>query len=38
MDLALLAKEDTVMTDRLMEIGRYGGMETNVEKTKVMGI
>jgi hypothetical protein len=40
-DLVLLAKEETMlqdMIDRLIEIGRCYGMETNVEKTKVMRI
>jgi len=34
-DLVLLAKEETVlqgMTDRLVEIGRFCGLEMNVEK------
>jgi len=37
----LMAKEETVlqgMTDKLIETGRYYGMEMNVEKTKVMRI
>ena len=37
----LLAKEETVlqgMIDKLIETGRYYGMEINVEKTKVMRI
>jgi hypothetical protein len=37
----LLATEEMMvqdMTDRLHEIGRRYGMETNVEKTKVMSI
>ena len=36
-DLVLMAKEETVlqgMIDKLIEIGRCYGMETNVEKTK----
>ena len=36
-----MAKEETVlqgMTDKLIETGRYYGMEMNVEKTKVMRI
>ena len=40
-DLVLIAKEETVlqgMIDKLTEIGRYYGMEMNVEKTKVMRI
>ena len=40
-DLVLMAKEETVlqsMTDKLIETGRYYGMEMNVEKTKVMRI
>ena len=40
-DFVLMAKEETVlqdMSDRLIEIGRYYGMEMNVEKTKVMRI
>ena len=40
-DLVLLAKEEMVvhdMIDKLIEIGRYYGMEINVEKTKVMRI
>jgi hypothetical protein len=40
-DFVLLAKEETVlqcMTDRLTEIGRYYGMEMNVEKTKATRI
>jgi len=40
-DLELLAKEETVLrvtTDTLTEIGKFCGMEMNVEKTKVMGI
>ena len=40
-DLMLMAKEETVlqgMIDKLIEIGRYYGMEMNVEKTKVMRI
>jgi len=39
-DSELLANEETVlqvMTDRLIEIGKFCGMEMNVEKTKVMG-
>ena len=38
-DLVLLAKEEKVLQDiidKLIEIGRCYGMETNVEKTKVM--
>ena len=38
-DLVLMAKEETVlqgMIDKLIETGRYYGMEMNVEKTKVM--
>jgi hypothetical protein len=34
-DLVLMAKEETVlqgMNDKLIEIGRYYGMEMNVEK------
>jgi hypothetical protein len=26
------------MTDRLIEIGRYSGLEMNVEKSEIMGI
>jgi hypothetical protein len=40
-DLVLLAKEEKVlqdMIDKLIEIGRYYGMEMDVEKTKVMRI
>jgi hypothetical protein len=40
-DLVLLAKEEKVlqnMIDKLIEIGRYYGIEMNVEKTKVMRI
>jgi len=40
-DLVLLAKEEKVlqdMIDKLIEIGRYYGMEMNVDKTKVMRI
>ena len=40
-DLVLMAKEETVlqgMIDKLIETGRYYGMEMNVEKTKVMRI
>jgi len=40
-DLVLMAKEETVlqvMMDKLIEIGRYYGMEINVEKTKIMRI
>ena len=40
-DLVLMAKEETVlqgMIDNLIEIGRYYGMEMNVEKTKVMRV
>jgi hypothetical protein len=39
--LRLMAKEETVlqgMIDKLIETGRYYGMEINVEKTKVMRI
>jgi len=39
--LVLLAKGDTSLqgvTDGLTEIGRYNGMEMNVEKTKVIRI
>ena len=40
-DLVLMAKEETVlqsMIDKLIETGRYYGMEMNVEETKVMRI
>ena len=40
-DLVLMAKEETVlqgMPDKLIETGRYYGMEMNVENRKVMGI
>jgi hypothetical protein len=40
-DLVLLAKEQTVLkckTDRLTEVGRYYGMEMNMEKTTVTRI
>ena len=40
-DLVLISKEETVlqgMIDKLIETGRYYGMEINVEKTKVMRI
>jgi len=40
-DLVLMAKEETVlqgMIDKLIETCRYYGMETNVEKTKLMRI
>jgi hypothetical protein len=40
-DLVLLAKEEKVlqdMIDKLIEIGRYYGMEMNVVKTNVMRI
>jgi hypothetical protein len=40
-DLVLLAKEEKVledMIDKLVEIGRYYGMEINVEKNKIMRI
>ena len=40
-DLVLMAKEETVLQDiidKLIETGRYYGMERNVEKTKVMRI
>ena len=39
--IVLMAKEETVlqgMIDKLIETGRYYGMEMNVEKTKVMRI
>jgi hypothetical protein len=39
-DLVLLAQEEAVLQDvieRLIKIGRYFGMEMNVEKPKVMG-
>ena len=39
--LVLMAKEETVlqgMIDKLIETGRYCGMGTNVERTKVMRI
>ena len=38
-ELVLMAKEETVlqgMIDKLIETGRYCGMEINSEKTKVM--
>jgi hypothetical protein len=38
-DLVLMAKEEMVLqglTDKVSEIGRYYGMEINVEKTKLM--
>ena len=38
-DLVLIAKEEKVlqsMIDKLIEIGRYYGMEMNMEKTKVI--
>jgi len=37
-DLVLMAKEETVlqdMIDKLIETGRYYGMEMNVEKNKI---
>jgi hypothetical protein len=40
-DILLLPKEERAvqgMIDRLIEIGRYHGMEMNVEKTKVTRI
>ena len=40
-DLVLMAKKEKVlqgMIDKLIETGRYYGMEINVEKTKVMRI
>ena len=40
-DLVVLAKEEKVLQDiidKLIEIGRCYGMETNVEKTKLMRI
>jgi hypothetical protein len=37
-DFVLLAKEETVLVDRVIEIGRCFGMEINVEKTKAMRI
>ena len=40
-DLVLMAKEETVlqgMIDKLIEIGRFYGLEMNVEKAKVMRI
>ena len=40
-DLVLLTKKEKMlqdMTDKLIEIGGYYGMEKNVEKTKVMRI
>jgi len=40
-DLVLMAKEETVlqgMIDKLIETGRYYGVEINVGKTKVMSI
>jgi hypothetical protein len=40
-DLVLLAREEMVLwdvIDKLIEIGRFCGMEMNVEKTKVMRI
>ena len=40
-DLVLMVKEETVlqgMIDKLIEAGRYYGIEMNVEKTKVMRI
>ena len=37
-DLVLMAKEETVLQDKLIETGRCYGMEMNVEKTKVIRI
>ena len=40
-DPVLMAKEETVLQgiiDKLTEIGRYYGLEMNVEKTKLMRI
>ena len=40
-DLVLIAKKEMVlqgMIDKLIETGRYCGMEMNVEKTKVMRV
>ena len=40
-DLVLMAEKETALqgvTDKLIETGRYYGMEMNVEKTKVMRI
>ena len=40
-DLVLMAKEEAVlqgMIDKIIEIGRYYGMEMNMKKTKVMRI
>jgi len=40
-DLVLLCREETAQlgtTDRLLQVGRHYGMETNVEKTTVMRI
>jgi len=40
-DLVVMAKEEMVlqgMIDKLIETGRYYGMEMNVEKTKEMRI
>jgi hypothetical protein len=40
-DLVLLCEEGTAqlgMTDRLLQVGRHYGMETNVEKTMVVRI
>jgi hypothetical protein len=40
-DLVLLAEEETVLQgtiDKLTEIGRWCGIEMNVDKTVVMGI
>ena len=40
-NFVLLGKEETVIQgtmDRLAEVGRYNGIERNVEKTKVMRI
>ena len=40
-DLMLLCKEAKALqgiTDRLLQVGRHYGMETNVEETKVMQI
>jgi hypothetical protein len=38
-DLVIMTKEETALqgtTDRVTETGRFYGMETDVEKTKVM--
>ena len=40
-DLVIMAKEETVllgMNNKLIEIGKYYGMEMNVDKTKVVRI